>query len=265
MYKTKKHTKKLNITKHNKLNNNKFKSNTKKQSNSNNNTILNKKEHLTISKLKHIYNDVLNEKNIKYNGLRTPMITFILNFYLLLKGYRNIFQIEYRSDKTLKLIENIFLNKYDITYKLKRKLLSLHSYKRIIVYNSNKFNINNLNNSLDKDFAKQLGEFYVCAGEIGLLNRIVIQIKKDTDNNNGKDNNKDIKQFFTKLFADFNIVLYSQMCNNISINDKNIDKLKSIAKDISMILQKFDKDLITELTIIKNGINGGIKHKFSYN
>ena len=55
------------------------------------------------------------------------------------------------------------------------------------------------------------------------------------------------------------------MCNNISINDKNIDKLKSIAKDISMILQKFDKDLITELTIIKNGINGGIKHKFSYN
>ena len=242
MYKTKKYS---NNTK-----------NTKK-----NTTILIKKEHLNISKLKHIYNNVLNDniKNTNLHNLRTPkstIITFILNYYLLLKGYRNIFQIEYSNDKTLKFIENIFLNKYDITYKLKRKLLSLHNYKRIIVYNSNKFNINNLNNSLGKDFANQLGEFYVCAGENGLLNRIIIQIKKNNDN--GKDNGKDI----AKLFADFNIVLYSQMCNNISINDKNIYKLKSIAKDISMILQKFDKDLITELIIIKNG---GIKHKFIYN
>jgi len=197
---------------------------------------------LNIPKLKQIYKDVLSQYILIIKTFKIRiLIKFILNYYLLLKGYRNIFQIEYGNDDDIKLLETIFLNKYDIKYVKKQKRLSLHFYKRIIVYNPNTFNIDNMNVSLGKEFANQLGEFYVCAGNSGLSNRIFIRISNYTLN--------------------IDVELYSQMCNNESINETNMNKLKKIVIDIRKLLKTFDKNLITELIISNNKTLLGIPYK----
>ena len=52
---------------------------------------------LTISKLKKIYKDIISNDKLEYKQI---LLEFIFNYYLLLKGYRNIFQIMCTS-KTL--------------------------------------------------------------------------------------------------------------------------------------------------------------------
>ena len=67
----------------------------------------NNKPELIISKLKQIYKDVNSSKKKPY------ILGFIFNYYLLVKGYRNIFQIYCPKE----LVE--ILNKYNIKYIVK--------------------------------------------------------------------------------------------------------------------------------------------------
>jgi len=164
---------------------------------------------------------------------------------LLLKGYRNIFQIEYNIDNHIELLETIFLNKYDIKYIIKPRRMSLHFYKRLIIYNPNTFNIDNMNDSLGKEFANQLGEFYVCAGDSGLSNRVIIRISN----------------YILNIYVE----LYSQVCNNNSINETNMNKLKQIVIDIRKLIKTFDKNLITELIVMSDKTFLGIPYNTKIN
>ena len=110
-----------------------------------------------------------------------------------------------------------------------------HFNSRLIVYNS-KININTLNTKFGKDFANLLGDFYICATNEksyhDSTHRITITV---SDKLNTFPYNE----------------LYAQMCKQSLITDETINKLKKIAKEISTILQHFDKNLIIKLNINK--------------
>jgi hypothetical protein len=188
----------------------------------------NTKENLTIYKLKQIYKDIISNENIEHKGI---LLKFIFNYFLILKNYRNLFQIEYhKNKKSFKILDDFFLSKYKINYYTK----STHFVNRLIIYNSNKINLTNINTSFGKEFANQLGDFYICANNkklhgIGSSYRITITVHNTVHNTE----------------------LYAQMCKQSLITDENINKLKKIAQEISIILQLFDKNLITKLNMIK--------------
>lgn len=196
--------------------------------------IYSSKQKLTISILKQIYEDEISSKKKSY------MFGFIYNYYLLLKGYRNIFQIYCPKE----LIE--ILNKYNIKYIVKPTILSntpwyikISRYitelfddgKLIIIFNDKKINIDEIDNTFGENFGKQLGDFYICASSDWerkwhlMKYRINISISHKTH------------KFTTEL--------YGQMC--VSVNDEQIIKLKKITKKISNIIKKFDENCITTL------------------
>ena len=159
----------------------------------------------------------------------------------MLKNYRNIFQ--FLCDKKLyKTLDDIFFSKY--------KIYNYKKYNnRLIIYNSKKININDLNTNFGKDFANQLGDFYICADNNKIYydstNRIIITVEHK----------------LKKINTTFNIYLYAQMCKESFITDENINKLKKIAKEISSILKLFDKNLVTLLKINKIKKILGIPYK----
>ena len=206
---------------------------------------INKKTHklsktiniLTISKLKKIYKDIISNDKIKYK------------YYLLLKGYRNIFQIMCTS-KTLQEIKIYILNKYNIKYIIKSVYIYIN---RLIIYNDKLININDIDMTFGKTFANQLGPFYVCARSNKYLNssfsfynkhRINISITIPTTQIKKKQN---LIKIENKQVNIQNIELYGQMCK--SINEEQINKVKQIAKDISIIIKQFDKKYSVTLKI----------------
>jgi len=210
----------------------------------------NNKPELIISKLKQIYKDVNSSKK------KPHILGFIFNYYLLLKGYRNIFQIYCPKE----LVE--ILNKYNIKYIVKPTILSntlwyikISKYimglfddgKLIIIYNDKKINIDEIDNTFGEKFGKQLGDFYICASADWerkwhlMKYRINISISHKTHT------------FATEL--------YGQMC--VSVNDTQIIKLKKIAKDISVIIKQFDENCITTLKFT-NLMNNSKNLIFSY-
>ena len=215
---------------------------------------INKKTHklsktiniLTISKLKKIYKDIISNDKLKY---KQTLLEFIFNYYLLLKGYRNIFQIMCTS-KTLQEIKIYILNKYNIKYIIK----SVYIYINIlIIYNDKLININDIDMTFGKTFANQLGPFYVCARSNKYLNssfsfynkhRINISITIPTTQIKKKQN---LIKIENKQVNIQNIELYGQMCK--SINEEQINKVKQIAKDISIIIKQFDKKYSVTLKI----------------
>jgi hypothetical protein len=108
----------------------------------NNKTKKNDKIELNLSNIKDVYNDII--KNCTDDNINI-IIEFLLNYYLLLKGLRNIFQIYTRFKKEYNILKKLILNKFNINlYTVKNK------HVRLIIYNPNKFNIDNL----DKTFGK---------------------------------------------------------------------------------------------------------------
>jgi len=207
---------------------------TRKLTNTTTNNII---KQLTIYKLKNIYTDIINDK-YKY---KATLLQFVFNYYLLLKGYRNIFQIMCKSN-VLREIKIYILNKYKIKYITKSSNIL---FTRLIIYNDKTFNINDIDTTFGKKFAIQLGDFYVCARKHIIFNSsLSLNNKHHITINISKPNltKTDKTQFIFK-----NIQLYAQMC--FSINEKQINKLKQIAKDISIIIKQFDKKCIINLNI----------------
>jgi len=189
--------------------------------------IVNNKPELTISKLKQIYKDIISSKNVKYN--KNNLLVFIFNYYLLLKGYRSIFQTDYKNPEELEDIKKSILNKYNIKYIVRP--FSTNSWRGLIIYNDKKIKIDDIDKTFGEKFADQLGDFYICASS-----------------NWSKYNNKyRINISVTSKVDKFAIELYGQMC--VSVNDKQIIKLKKIARNISVVVKQFDKNCITTLKI----------------
>jgi hypothetical protein len=201
-----------------------------KSKNFNNKTKKNTKIELNLSNIKDIYNDII--KNCSDENINI-IIEFLLNYYLLLKGLRHIFQIYIKSKKPHNILNKLILEKFNINlYKAQNKHI------RLIIYNPNKFNINELDKTFMEKYALQLGKFYVCASN-------------DFSNCNGRTTilARKLKPLLCKNNKKvyIRIELYAQMCNYSDIaNKKNIDKIFKIFKPIQKTLKEFDNNLIIE-------------------
>jgi len=157
---------------------------------------------------------LLEKVSKKYiNTNKMEILELIINLYLLYSDYRKVFQIEFNKLNQIKKILKIVKADYNI-YPFKND-----SYSRIIVYNKDKFNIDTLDLTFGKKFAKQLGEFYTCSSE-NYLN-FNYQICISISNNKTSAN------------------LYAQMCDKNMII-KNISKHMKILNDIIEINKKFN-------------------------
>jgi hypothetical protein len=159
---------------------------------------------------KEIYDKCKNTKNLR-------IYEIILQWYLISSGFRDVALICLDNLQKPKLDEiKKFLGKNKIIYKFFQE----KSY--LILYNSRKFNINNLDKSFGKKFGQQLGCFYNCATNDVSKNhyRIVISVNK--------------------------IEIFAQMCKKDMIA-KYISKYYKIYLEISEIFKNLDKNLLGKL------------------
>ena len=199
---------------------------TKKQS-------INTKIDLNLTNFNKVYKDIINQTNITHN-FHHINIEFILNYYLLLKGQRHIFQC-YCNTKEYKLLKKDILDKYNLNLYLYYNKNEHYPY-RVIIYDPNKFNIDNLDKTFGKLFGEQLGDFYICS------------TNKEDMNNLWQESGR--VTIIARINDKFNIELYAQMCKySIITKQKNIYKIKKIFKDVKQILSTLDKNLIVEMNI----------------
>ena len=171
----------------------------------------------------------MNNINKIYNKYKLTndieIFQLIINLYLLECGYRNIFQIEiYNNNKIIDKLINI-IKKTKFQYKIYNE-----KNIRFIVYDKNTFNIDKLDETWGKKFAKQLGKFYICASDkyTDYHYQIMIYI--------GRKN--------------IGYSPYVQMCNKTIIT-KNINKIVKIFDEINTLLLNLDKNLHTSIQVYK--------------
>jgi hypothetical protein len=174
-----------------------------------------------------------NKNNIKSiykkysNTKKYYILEFLINLYLMECKYRNIFQIYLHNFNKISKEIKIILDNVSYNYLIVQEKNNI----RIIVYNKELFNINDLDITFGKKYAKQLGEFYTCATDNFKNNhyRIVIHIQGNN------------------TYAE----LYAQMCKKTMII-KNINKIIKILNEIEVLLLKFDKILKVKIQIYNN-------------
>jgi hypothetical protein len=171
---------------------------------------------------------------IIYNKYKNTKIReiykIILQWYLISTGYRNVALVYVKSKSKIEKIIR-FLKKNNIYY----YIFDEKHFIDLVIYNPNKFNIDELDKSKGKKFGQQLGDFYTCACATNDVSknhyRIVISVK-----NNDSDN-------IVEIFA--------QMCKKNMIQ-KNISKFYKIYLEIMEIFGKLDKKLFCKLETYKN-------------
>jgi len=172
---------------------------------------------------------LLEKVSKKYiNTTKFEILGLIVNLYLLYSNYRKVFQLELFNPNLLNQIKKILKTvkaDYEI-YPFKTKTDS-----RIIVYNKDTFDINKLDKTFGKKFAKQLGEFYTCSSDN--YAKFDYQICISVFNNKTQGN------------------LYAQMCDKNMII-KNISKYIKILNDIIEIKKKFNIKLNDINLVIRN-------------
>jgi hypothetical protein len=152
----------------------------------------------------------------------------ILQWYLILTGYRNVALVYVKSKSKIEKIIR-FLKKNNIYY----YIFDEKNYIDLVLYNPKKFNIDELDKSKGKIFCQQLGDFYTCATDDVSKNhyRVVISVKKNDSDNI--------------------IEIFAQMCKKNMIH-KNITKHYEIYLEIMKIFEKLDKKLFCKLETYKN-------------
>jgi hypothetical protein len=169
------------------------------------------------------------KKNYEKNSI---LFELTVGLYLLQCDYRNIFQLWYSVDNNktpLKTITDIIMStKFDYIEKKKNESTII-----FIIYNKNTFNIDELNKTDGKKYAKQLGKFYKCSidGEeyLGYEHRITINAFNYTKMKNSCE-------------------IYAQICKKESIS-KNINLFLEISGELKLLLLKLDKSLSVEVNI----------------
>ena len=213
--------------------------NNKTNNKKNNKTKKNNKLELNLINIKNLYTTIIK----KCNKSKYKILEFILNYYLLLKGVRDIFQFDLHGDNHSKdLFKKLIIDKYKINlYK------ENDNDGRNIIYN-NKFDIDKLDKTFGEKYAKQLGKFYVCASnEFGTNNKFKfyprIRVSIDVSlyeslsilNNNCSDKYREIE-------------LYGQMCNrNIINNSKKCNKLLKFYSLVKNVINELDENLQTNI------------------
>ncbi len=171
---------------------------------------------MDIKNAKEIYNKYKNTKN-------SHIYEIILQLYLISSGYRNIALVYLQdlgksgfSDLPKSSSEKIikFLGKNRIPFYINKSFL--------ILYNPKKFNIDKLNESSDKKFGKQMGDFYNCASNDFYKNhyKVVITVNE--------------------------VEIFAQMCKK-SMIQKNISKYYEMYLKIMEIFGKLDKNIFGKL------------------
>ena len=175
---------------------------------------------------------LLEKVSKKYiNTTKFEILGLIINLYLLYSNYRKVFQVDLFNSNLLNQIKKILKTvkvDYDI-FPFDKKNTSY----RIIVYNKDTFDINKLDKTFGKKFAKQLGEFYTCSSDN--YTKFTYQISIYINNYKTATN------------------IYEQMCDKNRIL-KNISKHMKILNDIIEIKNKFKLKLNITLEIT-NKIN----------
>jgi hypothetical protein len=197
------------------------------------NKIISKKE------LIKIINKSLSKKS--YNNKDYRFFELYINLYLILTKKRKLAQlfIHHKFNKPNLFIKNMinFLNKYYPFYLIDDK----HKYGIRILLHSQNYDLKKLNKSFTKKFAKDLGDFYVCAGNLNeiykkhkYLLRPVISVSYD---------NKYKKEIYCEIFA--------QMCPP-QICIKNFDKFESIKNKFGKYLKKINKNIKVHFELQKS-------------
>jgi hypothetical protein len=162
----------------------------------------------------------------KYKNTKIREIyEIIIQWYLISTCYRNVALVYVKSKLKLEKIMR-FLKKNNISY----HIFDEKHYIDLVLYNSKKFNIDELDKSKGKKFGKQLGDFYTCATNDISKNhyRVVISV--------------------SKLDSDNVVEIFAQMCKKNMIH-KNIAKFYKIYLELMEIFGKLDKKLFCKLEI----------------
>jgi len=159
----------------------------------------------------------------KYKNTKIREIyEIILQWYLILTGYRNVALVYVKSKSKIEKIIR-FLKKNNIYY----YIFDEKNYIDLVLYNPKKFNIDELDKSKGKKFGQQLGDCYTCA----------------TD---------DVSKNHYRVVISVNVVeIFAQMCKKNMIH-KNIAKFYEIYLEIMEIFGKLDKKLFCKLETYKN-------------
>jgi hypothetical protein len=164
----------------------------------------------------------ISKKYLSNNSEFPEIVGLILNLYLLYSNYRKVFQVELPSinDKLLKIITFVKANYIIDSFR--------GGGTRIVVYNKDIFDINTLDMTFGKKYAKQLGEFYTCASDNYKKYNYQISISVHCNN----------------TISD----IYIQMCNKNKIT-KNITKYMKIQNDLVNIFNKYNEIKLNSVDI----------------
>jgi hypothetical protein len=154
----------------------------------------------------------------------------IINLYLLECNYRKLFQITDDGNKAINLsLLTTLINIIKQTkYNFKVFKNTGRPYFRLIVYNKKIFNINELDETFNAKFAKQLGTFYVCASDNFKSHNYQIIIHANGVNTGSP--------------------IFVQMCKKNMII-KNMNKILKIFKDIKKLFLILDKNIYIQIKI----------------
>ena len=172
--------------------------------------------------------DIKNAKEIydKCKNTKNPRIyEIILQWYLISSGFRDIALIylqdleksgfsDLQKSSSEKIIK--FLGKNNIPYHI------LKNKSFLVLYNTNKFDIDKLNKSAGKKFGQQLGDFYNCAS------------------------NDFSKHHYRVVITVNDVEIFAQMCKK-SMIQKNISKYYEMYLEIMEIFWKLDKTIFGKL------------------
>lgn len=172
--------------------------------------------------------DIKNAKEIydKYKNTTSRHIyEIILQFYLISSGYRDIALVYLQNLGKFKFSDLSKSSSEKIIKFLEKNKIPYHIFQNksfLVLYNSNKFNIDKLNESGGKKFGKQLGDFYNCATNDFSKNhyRVVITVNQ--------------------------VEIFAQMCKK-SMIQKNISKYYEMYLEIMEIFGKLDKNIFGKL------------------
>lgn len=193
----------------------------------------NKKSVITKKECTKRIRKLLNKRNYTKND--SYYLEFYVNIYLLLYKKRKLAQIYIRKHHTsFSSTKMIKILKKSYPYFIYKK----ESFgDRFILYEP-KYNIQKMNKSFTKKYAKDLGSFYVCAGDLKKIYkkykyflRPVIHVAYEN-----------------KYQKEIKFELFSQICPPL-VCAKNIKLFHKIRKSFQSVLQKIDPNITLRLVI----------------
>ncbi len=170
----------------------------------------------------------------KYSNIDFYLFEIYINIYLLLLKERKLAQISiYKRGDLFTIIPKI--------KKLLDKIYPYYMYEKdnnsLVLYHK-KYEINKMNRTYGKKYAKNLGSFYVCAGDLGKLYKRYTYLLRPL-----------IRiSYQNQLNHKIEFGLYAQMCPR-TVLIKNLLFFYNIKKRLNRILNKIHPNIHAYFTI----------------